>query len=430
MNPALSADIPQPRRRAVITGIGLVNPLGMERGEFWRRLTDGASAVANIDRFDTTGLPVGLAAQVRDFDATAYLSRRLVVKSDLFSHYALAATSAALADARLNLSEIDPHRVGISFGNNSGGWDICERGFREYYGQGPRLVNPWQATAWFPSAAQGFVSIQHGIRGYSKSFACDRASGGCAVLFAERLIAWGRADVVFTGGAEAPLTRFGIVSYLTTGEISHSTDSATAYRPFDRDRDGLVLGEGSTVLVVEELAHAQLRGARIYGEILAVTQRVDNPASGAGVACAITAAMRAGERDAADIGLVLAEGSGTVQGDRAEAEGIATALGRHGQCVPVTVPKSAYGHLYGASFATELACGLLALTTGLIPPTVGTRHMDSACGLNLLTHAERLTISAFLVLASSREGVSIALVAGGVNIFGRQIELDARREMR
>jgi 3-oxoacyl-(acyl-carrier-protein) synthase len=396
------------RRRVVVTGVGTVNPLGNDRDTFWDAVTAGKSAIGPIRRFDPAGLQVGLAAEVRGFQPADHIPRRFIVKTDRFTHYALAATAEALAHARLDPECEDPFRIGISFGNNSGGWDICERGFQEYYGQGPTMVNPWQATAWFPTAPQGFVSIRYKLRGYSKSFACDRASGGCGLYFGFRSIHWGHNDVVLSGGSEAPITRLGVAAHVSTGELSRATDAAAAYLPFSPDRNGLVLGEGSTVLVLEDLAHAQRRGAPILGEILAVEQRTGDPDHSAALEDAIAAALRLAGRAPGQVDLVLAEGCGTVSGDRSEAAAIHRTLG--GQ-VAVTVQKAAMGHLYGASCGTELAIGLLAMRCGLIPPTIGTHRPADDCPVQLVTVAEDHRVDTVLVSSRSREGTNVALVA-------------------
>lgn len=343
---------------------------------------------------------------MRGFRPTDHVPRRLVVKSDRFAHYALAASQQALDDADLDLATIDPFSVGISCGNNSGGWDICGRGFEEYYRDGPTMVNPWQATAWFPTAPQGFVSIHHGIRGFSKSFAADRASGACGIAWGARSIRWGHADVVLSGGSEAPITRLGVAALVSTGELSRADDPAESYLPFDPSRNGLVLGEGSAVLLLESLEHALGRGARIHGEILAVEQRTGDPEDAGVLERAMAAALRrAGAADGVDC--VIAEGSGTFHGDRGEALAIARVLGRS---VPVTAPKAAYGHLYGASTGTDVACALLALRTGVVPPTAGTRRADEQCPIALVTQPLETPVETVLVNSHSREGTTVALV--------------------
>jgi len=394
-------------RRVVITGVGMVNPLGIGLDAVWTGLLGGASAIGPIRRFDPAGLPVSLAAEIPQFDPLAFVPRRLAVKSDRFAHYALAATDLALRDAGLDLAAEDPFRVGISFGNNSGGWDIVQRGFDEYYGQGPPMVNPWQATAWFPAAPQGFVSIRHGIRGFSKSFAADRASGSCALYFALRSIRWDHTDVVLAGGSEAPLTRLGVAAHVATGEVTRATDPSSAYRPFAPGRRGLVLGEGSTVLVLEELSHAVRRGARILGELLAVEQRTGAPSDPTSSQRATLAALAAADRVPDDVDLLLPEAVGTVQGDATEEEAVRRVFAQDGGALPpAAAPKAAYGHLYGASGATEVAVALAALRDRLVPPTVGASAGSGDMRLSDRPLSADLDLA--LVNATSREGTAVA----------------------
>lgn len=394
--------------RVVVTGAGVVNPAGTDRERFWKAVREGADRVRPITRFDATGLPVHLAAQVDGFRTADLVPRRIAVKSDLFTHYALAATEEALLDAGLDLADHDPFRTGICFGNNSGGWELCERGFREYYGQGPTRINPWQATAWFPTAAQGFVSIRFGIRGYSKSVACDRASGASALHHGFRSIRWGRNRIVLAGGSEAPITRLGVAAHATTGELSTAERPDEGYRPFGEGRDGLVLGEGSTVLVLEDEPHALARGAAPLGVILAVEHRTGPPHDPEALTGAVTAALRAAGRTPAEVDLVLAEGCGTPGGDAAEAATVRAVFGDGG--VPVTVPRAGYGHQYGASGATEVVAALLAARDGAVPPTPGARGAAPDLGIDLVTSTRDLPVRLALITATSREGAGIAIL--------------------
>ncbi|MBO8191114.1 ketosynthase chain-length factor [Streptomyces oryzae] len=401
-------------RRAVVTGIGVVNPLGRDAETFWKAVQGRESAVGPVTRCEASGLPVRLAAEIDGFRPTNHnIPRRLAVKSDVFAHYAMAAADEALHDAGLDLERHDRFRTGICFGNNSGGWDLCERGFREYYEQSPAMINPWQATAWFPTAAQGFVSIRYGIRGYSKSVACDRASGGAALRYALRSIQWGHNDIVLAGGAEAPVTRLGLAAHVTTGELTRSQDPETAYAPFSAGRDGLVLGEGGTVLVMEEYEHARQRGARILGELLAVEQRTAAPDDHTGLSDAMTAALTAAGRHPGETDVVFAEGSGSVPGDATEAEALRTVFGT--LRIPVTVPKSGYGHQYGANVATEVACALLAARDATLPPTPGTEEADPALGVDLVTSARSARVGLALVNGRSREGTNVAALVGAAD---------------
>lgn len=397
------------KKRVVVTGIGIVNPSGIGKDQFWQNMTEGNSAIREIDRFDPTNFPTKVAGAVSDFKPGDFIPRRLVVKTDRFTHYALAASDLALADADLDLEKEDSYRVGVWFGNNAGGWDICERGFKELYNDGATMVNPWQATAWFPTAAQGYVTIRYGIRGYSKSFVCDRASGASGLYFGVKSIQQGHNDVVLTGGSEAPITRFGMVCYYETGEISGAENPNTAYQPFDRERSGIVLGEGSTVLVLESEEHALARGAKIYGEVTSGSMTTDiSPDSGIHFKRAMNKALNNADLSAKDIDVVFAEGCGTQTGDRVEAEAIGDVFSDAPE-VPVTVPKSLFGHLYGASCSTEVACSLLAMETGKLP-VMQSVNPDDGCELNFVTQAQSRPVSRTLVNSRAREGVNASFV--------------------
>jgi 3-oxoacyl-[acyl-carrier-protein] synthase II len=391
-------------RRVVVTGIGVVNPLGIGVRTWLERVLDGESGIAPITRFDSVGFPVRVAGEVRGFDVAAAVPRRLAVKTDRFTHFALAATQEALEHAALSLESEDLHRVGVWFGNNSGGWDICERGFKELYREGPALVNPWQATAWFPTAPQGFTTIRYGIKGCSKSLVCDRASGAAALHYALRAIRHGQLDVVLAGGTEAPITSFGMTCYAETGELAAVSDAGASCRPFDLQRSGIVMGEGSTVLVLESREHAEARGARILGELVesAITTDVDEQQN-----VALERALRGVATALGQVDVVFAEGCGLPVSDRLEAEALARVFGRSD--MPVSVPKSAYGHLYGASAATELALGLLCAGRGLVPPTLGVSEPDPRCPVRVVVETERRRCDRFLVQARAREGVNVSL---------------------
>jgi len=399
--------------KVVITGIGIVNPSGIGKDEFWDNSTSGKSAIRNISRFDPTGYPTQVAGEILNFDPADFIPRRFIVKTDRFTHYALAATELAVKDADLDLEKEDSYRIGVWFGNNAGGWDIAERGFYELYKDGPTMVNPWQATAWFPTAAQGFVTIRFGIRGYSKSFVCDRASGASGLYFGVKSILQGHNDIVLAGGSEAPITKFGMNCYYETGEVSAATNPETAYQPFDKNRTGTVMGEGSTVLVLESFEHATNRGAKIYGEVVSgcMTTDYDTTKGTHFERCMRTAIKDAGISPA-NIDVVFAEGTGTQNSDRVEAGAISAIFGEEAPNVPVTVPKSLHGHLYGASCVTEVACSVLSMETGKLPTTQ--KITDPDCNLNFVTQPESRSVSRTLVNSRAREGMNASFVIGKV----------------
>lgn len=409
-------------KRVVVTGIGIVNASGIGKDEFWNNVTEGKSGIRTISRFDPTGFPTQVAGEITNFNAADFIPKRLIIKTDTFTHYALGASDLALKDANLDLEQEDSYRVGVWFGNNAGGWDIAERGFYELYHDGPNMVNAWQATAWFPTAAQGYVTIRYGIRGYSKSFVCDRASGASGLYYGIKSIQQGHNDIVLAGGSEAPISRFGMTCYYETGEVSAAANPETAYMPFDKNRSGMVLGEGSAVLVLESEEHAIRRGAKIYGEVVSSSMTTDSdPTKGIQFERCMREAIKRANITPADVDVVFAEACGTQDTDRVEAGAIAAVFGEEAPNVPVTAPKSLYGHLYGASCITEVACSLLSMETSKLPTTHEITAPDPDCQLNFVTKPESRPVSTTLVNSRAREGVNASFV---IAANGRKVDSD------
>lgn len=398
------------KNRVCITGIGLITPSGQDKASFWTNVAEGKNSITKIDSVPLENYPVQVAGQLHDFNVTHYVPKRFAVKTDTFTHYAWAASKMAIEDASLDFSELSPYDVGVWFGNNAGGWDICERGLFELYRDGPSFVNPWQATAWFLTSPQGYVSIGNNIRGMSKSFVCDRASSASALYFATRAIQAGHNQVALVGGTEAPINPFAITCYYETGQLAKSEEDCEVYRPFDSTRSGGVLAEGSVVLVLENYTFAKARGAHIYGEITGGAITTDYvPSHFQHLARAQQKALKEAEISPEDVGVIFAEGAGTVDSDLAEAHAIADTFKTQPE-IPVSCPKAGFGHLYGASTAADIACGLLAVQHSTIPPTPNFRELDPAMRLYVPTTKLELPIHHFMVEARSREGNNICLV--------------------
>lgn len=347
-----------------ISGMGLINPLGKGVTDFEQCLVKDEFALAPISHFDATDLNIRFGGEVLDFDPSMYMSLRLARKSDRFAHLAIAAISEALAISGWNETEDPQFRsTGLFVGNNSGGWDICERGFREYYGKAPSLINPFQATAWFPAAAQGFSSIRFGITGYSKSFASDRCSGMHALFYAARMIRWGRCRRAVVAGTEAPLTRLGVLGMESTGELSHATNVKMSYSAYHKDSSGLVLGEGSAAITVESLDELVDRGERpkalIYGVSL-VHDRNKN-----GLAKYVYDLISHAGISANRVQVVYVEAAGTYDKDKYESEQLQCVFRNH---KPIfSAPKLRWGHQYGANALTEIICAILGFRGRYIP---------------------------------------------------------------
>jgi 3-oxoacyl-(acyl-carrier-protein) synthase len=392
-------------RRVVVSGLGVVNAAGQGVADFWRTVRAGERRLAAIRRFDAAGFPVHVAGEVDDFDADALLGRRLAARTDRFTHLGLAAVEESLAGARLELEREDPDRVGVWFGNDTGGWDLCERGFAEFYVQGADVVNPWQATGWFLAAPQGFATIRHGLRGTSKSFSGDRSSGAVALHYGLRAVRWGRCDVVLAGGCEAPVSPLSLLCFDAGGDLSRERDPALAYRPFDRDGAGLVVGEGGVALVLEEAGRARRRGAPVLGEVLGSAHGTSPAGDPRVYARVMRRALEEARCSPGDVDLLLCEGCGSPRGDGFEAAAAAEVFGS----VPLTAPKSGYGHLYGASFGTDVLTGLLAARDGVAPPTPG-GGLDVPAGLEVVRRPRPLTVRRFMVASHSRYGTCVAMV--------------------
>jgi len=392
-------------RRVVVTGLGVVNAAGRGVEEFWRTVRAGESRLGRIGRFDAAGFPVQVAGEVGGFDATEALGRRLVTRTDRFTHFGLVAVEEALGAARLEIEREDAGCVGVWLGNDTGGWDLCERGFAEYYVQGADVVNPWQATGWFLAAPQGFVTIRHGLRGTSRSFSGDRSSGAVALHHGVRAVRWGRCDVVLAGGCEAPVSPLSLLCFDAGGDLSRERDATLAYRPFDRRAAGLVVGEGGVALVLEEAGRARRRGAPVLGEVLGSAHGTSPAGDPRSYARVVRRALAEAGCAADQVDLVLCEGCGSPRGDQFEAEALAEVFGS----VRLTAPKSGYGHLFGASFGTDVVTGLLAARDGVAPPTPG-GGSDVPAGLEVVRRPLPLTVRRFVVASHSRYGTCVATV--------------------
>lgn len=398
-------------RRVVITGIGIVNPSGIGIEDFWKNVSKGCNAISKVDQLTNAKIPTQVAGQLRSFNAADYLPTRYLLKIDTFTKYAWAAANLALDDASLDLSKSDLNRTGVWLGNNAGGWDICERGLYELYRDGPEFVNPWQATAWFLSSPQGYVSIAHKICGASKSFVCDRATSASALYFAFRSIQLGENDIILAGGTEAPITPFAMTCYYDIGEMATSTDDPYCYKPFSEHGSGLLIGEGATILILEEYEHALKRNAKIYGEILSGASFTDSdPSSSQYFAKTMSLTLQKAKLLPKDIDVIFAEAAGLESLDRIEAAAIDNVFEDSNKDLIVSCPKSGFGHLYGASSATDLACGLLSAQHELIPPTPNVECAANYVNFTLPTVALSKRVNHFMVNARAREGANFSII--------------------
>jgi len=398
-------------RRVVVTGLGVVSPIGIGVDAFWKQLRDGVSGVRRITKFDPTGLPSTIAAEVRGFDPEMYLPRRDIVRTDTFIHFALTATQQALTDAKVELSSGDA-RMGVSIGTALGGLPLILKtydGLREEHMRG---VNPYAMPGFLPNMAAGWVSMRTGARGPIACATTACAAGAQAIGDAASFIRRNDADVMIAGGAEALISPFVVACFSALRALSVRNETpSTASRPFDKDRDGFVLGEGSGILVLEELEHARRRGCHIYAELAGYGTSADayhaTASSADGHARTMRLALADSETAPQYVDYINAHGTSTPQNDLNETNAIKEVFGPHAYRLAVSSTKSMTGHLLGAAGAVEALATVLALEHGVLPPTINYSSQDPECDLDYVPNQAR------------KSGIGIALSNsfgfGGVN---------------
>lgn len=386
------------RRRVVVTGIGPVTPVGIGVETFWRALTSGVSGVGKLEGFDVTSFPSRIAAQVHDFRPDDYLEGPEIRRMARFAQLAVAAAKLGLADAGLDLDACDRDRVGCVIGSGIGGIGAFEEQAHVLAERGPGRISPHLVAMMIPNMASAQIAMRLGITGPNDCTVTACAASGHAIARAVDLIRSGSADVVIAGGAEAAITPLTLAGFCATRALStRNDDPTTASRPFDASRDGFVIGEGATVLVLESEQHARERGARIYAEIAgyglssdAYHETAPHP-EGAGGASAMRSALVDAGLGPADIDHVNAHGTSTQLGDIAETKAIRSVFGVHADGIAVCSTKSMTGHLIGAAGATEAAATALAIARGIVPPTINLDEPDPLCGLDHVSGAARTT---------------------------------------
>lgn len=402
-------------RRTVITGIGVVAPTGIGVVEHWESSLERQCRIGPITSFDTAALPVRLAGEVRAFDETEFVENRIRVQTDRWTWMALAATQLALADALLDPTMHDPFELSVVTASASGGNAFGQREIHSLWRDGPRTVSAYQSIGWFYAASSGQISIREQLKGACGVLVADSAGAIDAVAQARRLIHRGTQAVV-VGGTEAALSPYALACQLSQATLSRGDDPATAYRPFAPDAQGYVPGEGGAMLIVEDLDWAQRRGApRLYAEITGTASThdahhpTDPPPDHRQLARAIREAIGRAGVTPDDIDVIFPDAVGHVLLDRREAEAIREVFGS--RQVPVAVPKTMTGRLYSGGAALDLAWAALALSHGVIPPSVNIDAAGGEHGLDLVTQARRSTgLGTALVIARGTGGFNSAAV--------------------
>ncbi len=382
-------------RRVVVTGLGLVTPLGTGVEKTWKALCAGESGIGRITRFDPTGYDAQIAGEVKDFDPAQFIEKKEIKKMDTFIHYAVGAAQLAVDDAGLKVAPEEATRVGVYIGSGIGGLGSIEHYHDVLREKGPGRVSPFFIPMTIINLASGQVAIRIGAKGPNSCAVTACATGNHCIGDAYRLIQRSDADVMIAGGAEAAITPLGVAGFAAAKALSFRNDEPTkASRPFDKDRDGFVLGEGAGVVVLEELEHARRRGVRIYAELVGYAMNSDAyhitapPEEGEGAVRCMELAIKDAGVAKTDIGYINAHGTSTMA-DAIETKAIKHVFGEHAYTIPVSSTKSMTGHLLGAAGGIEAVFSILALHHGILPPTINLDHPDPACDLDYIPNKAR-----------------------------------------
>ena len=385
-----------PESIVVVTGVGIVSPVGPTREATWAALVAGQSGIAPISRFDPAGLETTFAGQVPDFDPIAVVGRKDARRTDRYTQLAIAATQEALCQSELAITDTNAGRVGVLIGTGIGGLETLEAGAQTLAGQGAKRVSPFFFPMFLPNMASGVVAITVGARGpnFAPTSAC--ASSAHAIGEAAKMIQRGAADVILAGGAEAPITPLGVAGFNAMGALStRNDDPVAASRPFDAGRDGFVLAEGAAVLVLESAAHAAARGANVLALVsgYATTDDANHMVQPIEGGLGVAAAMRGAVADAGitpeQISYVNAHGTSTQLNEKLETAALKAAFGEHAYRMPISSTKSMTGHLLGAAGGLEAAICVLAMRDGIVPPTINQETPDPDCDLDYVPNEAR-----------------------------------------
>jgi 3-oxoacyl-[acyl-carrier-protein] synthase II len=384
------------RRRVVITGLGIVCPVGNTVKEAWSNILAGKSGITRITRFDASPFASQIAGEVKDFDVSQYLSPKEARRFDVFIHYGMAAGIQALKDAGIEPHPPQPERIGVNIGSGIGGLPMIEETHRLFLEVGPRKISPFFIPGAIINMAAGNLSIMYGLKGPCLAMVTACTTATHCIGESARLIEYGDVDVMLAGGSEASVCALGIGGFSASRALStRNEDPATASRPWDVDRDGFVLGEGAGVVVLEEYEHARRRGARIYCELAgygmsADAHHITAPCEdGEGAARCMVNALRNGSINADEVDYINAHGTSTPLGDIAETVAIKRAFGDHARRIAVSSTKSSTGHLLGAAGGVEAVFSALAVKEQMAPPTINLFKQDPQCDLDFVPNAAR-----------------------------------------
>ncbi|MGY4878143.1 beta-ketoacyl-ACP synthase II [Vreelandella aquamarina] len=384
------------RKRVVVTGLGLVTPVGNTVDESWANITAGNSGIVPIENFDTSGFNTRFGGSVKAFDISPYLNPKEARKMDLFIQYGMAAGAQAITDAGIECTEENAERIGVAIGSGIGGLPMIEHNHSALMKSGPRRISPFFVPGSIINMISGNLAIQHGFKGPNIAITTACTTGTHNIGYSARTIAYGDADVMVCGGAEMATTPLGLGGFSAARALStRNDDPQAASRPWDADRDGFVLSDGAGVLVLEEYEHAKARGAHIYAELAGFGMSDDAyhmtspPEDGSGAALSMRNAIRDAKIESADVDYINAHGTSTPAGDLAESRAIEHVMGGAAKQVAVSSTKSMIGHLLGAAGAVEAVFSVLAIRDQIAPPTINLDNPQEGCHLDYVPHTAR-----------------------------------------
>ena len=384
------------RRRVVITGLGIVSPVGSTIAEAWAGILAGQSGITRVTRFDASRLSSQIAGEVKGFDLSLYLERKEARHMDTFIHYGMAAGIQAFRDCGIEVTPGNAERIGVNVGSGMGGLPMIEQTHKEVLASGPRKISPFFIPSTIINMISGNLSIKYGMKGPNLAMVTACTTATHCIGESARLIEYGDCDVMVAGGAEAVVTELAMGGFAQARALSHRNDDpATASRPWDRDRDGFVLGEGAGVMVLEEYEHAKARGARIYAELVGYGMSGDAfhmtapREDGEGAARCMNNALRNAQLNADQVDYINAHGTSTPLGDIAETTAVKRSLGAHAKKVALSSTKSMTGHLLGAAGGVEAVFSALAIHHQVAPPTTNIFNQDPQCDLDYVPNTAR-----------------------------------------
>jgi 3-oxoacyl-[acyl-carrier-protein] synthase II len=384
------------KRRVVVTGLGMISPLGVGNEATWQGLVEGRSGIGPITKFDASAYSARIAGEVKGFDPGQWIEKKEVKKSDTFIHYAIVASQMAVDDAKLDTKAVDPDRMGVIIGSGIGGLPLIEEMHRKLMERGPARISPFFIPGLIVNLATGQISIRFNARGPSSAPATACATGSHAIGDAFKIIQRDDADVMFAGGSEAVVTPLAVGGFAAMRALSTRNDEPErASRPWDKERDGFVMGEGSGVVILEEREHALARGASIYCELVGYGMTSDayhitSPSDdGEGMVRVMKRALKDAKLEPKDIQYINAHGTSTPVGDRIETKAIKSAFGEDAKNVAISSTKSMTGHLLGAAGGLESAIAAMVIRTGIIPPTINYENPDPECDLDYVPNKAR-----------------------------------------